>query len=134
MEGAVVHHVEACFVAMEEGQLGRGGQLAECGRDISQVGAFRAGGHGAFEEGVFDSPGATHAPGSGGHFLDHAAFDLIDGVESLEVLNDIGFEGFTGLAGEDHTIGEETVTDCILGRTELAFRGFGAMGETPISL
>jgi hypothetical protein len=39
-----------------------------------------------------------------------------------------------GLAGEDYAVGQETVTDSVLGRSEFAFRSGGAMGKPSVGL
>lgn len=77
MEGALIHDVQARFVAVEEAELGSGRELAERGGhagDLTFLGAIF---HAAFEEAVFDGPGAAQSPIGGGHFLDHAEFDIV---------------------------------------------------------
>ena len=132
LEGAVIRQMEARFVSIEKSQLGGRGEFPEGGGDAAQIVASRRGGQLVFEKDALDGPGATHAPVGSGHFLDHAAFDVIDGAEALQVLREDVFKAFPGLAGEDHTIGEEAVAYSIPGRAELAFRGGGATGETPV--
>jgi hypothetical protein len=44
-------------------------------------------------------------------------------LESLQVLVEEGIKALQRLAWEDHAVGEEPVTDSVLGRAEFAFRG-----------
>jgi hypothetical protein len=59
VEGAVVHPVEAAFVAVEEVELGLGGELGEGG---VHAGELAAGGlllYGVFEDFGFEGPGSA---------------------------------------------------------------------------
>jgi hypothetical protein len=92
VEGALVHQVEAGFVAMEQSQLGRGGELAEGSRDAGAGVTAGLGVQAASQELVFHGPGAAHPPVSSGHFLDHGLLNAIGGAEALQVLREEGFE------------------------------------------
>jgi hypothetical protein len=84
----LVHQVEAGLVAVEQGQFGRGGELAERGRHPRSGVTAGLGIESVGKELVLHGPGAAHAPVGGGHFLDHGLLDAIDRAESLEVLGE----------------------------------------------
>ena len=88
-EGAVVHPVEAGFVAVEEGEV-----LKDSG-DGGEVGGIEDFGHGF----GFESPGAAHAPVGGAHLFDHGEFDSVHYTEAVEMLVDKALEAFFGFAG-----------------------------------
>ncbi len=124
----MIHQVEAGFVTMEQVQLRRGSELAVGGSEAAEVISFGFAGHGAGEEAILDGPGATEAPVGGGHFLDHAELDAVEGAKTGAVLIDQAVEGVADLAGEDDGLGEEAVAEGIEGRLALAFGGNGATG------
>ena len=126
VEAALIDAVEAGLVAMEEGELGGGGEGGEGGGEAAElVGVLVLAGEAVFEEAAFDGPEAAHAPVGGGHFLDHAEFDAVDGFETLEVSGDQGVELGAGLGAHEDRIGEEAVAEGIGGRAPLAIRSFG---------
>jgi len=92
VEGTLIHQVEAGFVAMEKGEFGRGGELAEGGRNAGAVVTAGLGAHSGSQELVFYGPGAAHPPVSSGHLLDHGLLDAVDWTESLQVLVEKGFK------------------------------------------
>jgi hypothetical protein len=88
VEGPLVHEMEAAFVAVEEGEFGLFGELAEGG---VHAGELAAGGlllHGVFEHFGFEGPGVAEAPVGGGELLDEAVFEIVDRGEALE--EDVG--------------------------------------------
>jgi len=128
MEGALVHHVNARFVAVEESEVGRGGEFAEGGGDAGRSAGGGVGVEGLGHTGVLDAPGTADTPEGGGHILDHGALDAIDGHEALEVTGENGLETFERLAGKDDAVGEKAVLHGILRRAFLAFRSDRATG------
>jgi hypothetical protein len=84
VEGSLVYELEAAFVAVEEAELGLGGEIAE---GSVHAGELASGGlllHGVFEHFGFEDPGAAEAPVGSGELLDEAVFEIVDGVEALE--------------------------------------------------
>jgi len=124
--------VEARFVAVEQGQFRGGGQLAESAGDADHIVAGGLGGEAFGEQRVFDGPGAAQAPVRRGHLLDHSALDAIDGAEALPVRGEKGLKALAGLRGEDHAVGQEAVTDGVLGRTAFSLRGLRAAGTRAV--
>ena len=126
METALVDAVEAGFVAVEEGEVGGGGEAGEGGGEAAElvVGFVVLAGEAIFEQPAFDGPEAAHAPICGGHFLDHAEFDAVDGFETLEVSGDQGVELGAGFAAHDDTIGEEAMAHSVRRCAQLALRSF----------
>ena len=131
MESALVHEVEAGFVAVEEGEIWRSGQIGESVGEAADLVSRRAGlfGQAVLEDAFLDSPGAAHAPISGCHFLDHAEFDAVDWPEALQMLGEKGFESGGRLVFEDDAIGEEAVAQRVEGGTAFALGGLGAFRE-----
>jgi hypothetical protein len=93
---------------MQEAEVGCGGQVGESGGNAADFVAVEAG---------FDGPGAAHAPEGGGHFLDDAELDAVDGAEALDVLVEEGVEVLAGLVGQDDAPGERAVADGVVGRS-----------------
>ena len=86
LEGALADVVEAGLVAMQEGELGSEGEVGESAGNAADFVAGLAGVDGVVEEAGFDGPEAAQAPEGGGHFLDHAEFDVVGGAVAVEVL------------------------------------------------
>jgi hypothetical protein len=86
LEGALADVVEAGLIAMQEGELGRGGQIGESGGQAVDFVAGLAGVDGVVVEAGFDGPGAAQSPEGGDHFLDHAEFDVVGGAVAVDVL------------------------------------------------
>jgi hypothetical protein len=125
VEASLVDAVEAGLVAMEEREVGSGGEAGEGGGEAAELVVFFVlPGEAVFEEALLDGPEAAHAPVGGGHFLDHPELDAVDGVEVLQVTGDQGVELGAGFAAHDDAIGEEAVTHRIGGRATLTLRGF----------
>jgi hypothetical protein len=116
MEGPLVHQMEAAFVAVEEGEFGRGGEFAESG---IHAGELAAGGlllHRVFEHFGFEGPGAAEAPVGGGEFLDEAELEIVDGGEALDEDVAEGLEVLRGLVADENLFGKEALSDGISGR------------------
>jgi hypothetical protein len=129
VEGALVHEVEAAFVAVEEGKFGRGSEFSEGG---VHAGELAAGGlllHGAFEHFGFEGPGAAEAPVGGCELFDEAVFEIVDGGEALEEDVAEGFEVLGGLVADEDLFGEQAMADGIGGSAGLAFGGDGSGGS-----
>jgi len=120
--------MNARFVAVEEGEVGRGGEFAEGGGDAGRSAGSGVGIEGFGHAGILDAPGAADTPEGGGHILDHGAFDAIDGREALEVTGENGLEAFERLAWKDDAVGEKAVLHGVLRRAFLAFRSDRAAG------
>jgi hypothetical protein len=88
---------------------------------------------GARHHGVFDGPRTAHAPGRGGHFLDHVHFEIIGRAEAGAVGIDEGVKGLERFMGKDHDVGEQTMSGRIFRRTAFAFGSFGAAGPGAVS-
>ena len=116
-EGALVDHVEAGFVAVEEGEVGKGG----------------GGGRGCRHGLGFVGPGATHAPVGDAHLFDHGEFDSVHYTEAVEMLVDKALEAFFGFAGEQDGLGEETVLAGVLRGSLFAFGCDRAARVTAVS-
>jgi hypothetical protein len=116
LEGALAHVVEAGLIAMEEGELGRGGQPGEGGGQAADSVAGRLVVDGLREHVGFNGPGAAQTPEGGDHFLDDAELDVVDGVVELDVLVHEDVEAGAGLGGQDHALGEKAVADGVEGR------------------
>ena len=128
VEGPLVHHVEARFVAVEEAKFRGCSEFAEGAGDAGNVVTLGLGVEFLREEGVFDGPGAAEAPVGSGHLLDHAELDAIERAEAFEVFGEEGVEALARFAGEDDTVGEEAVAEGVEGRAKLPFGGGGATG------
>jgi hypothetical protein len=129
VEGALVHKVEAAFVAVEEGEFGLGSEFAESG---IHAGELAAGGlllHGVFEHFGFESPGATEAPVGGCEFLDEAELEIVDGVEALDEDVPEGLEVAGALVADEDLFGEKAVAHGIGGGAGFAFGGDGPGGS-----
>jgi len=128
VESALVHEMEAGFVAVEEAEIGRSGHVAESGGEAANLVSGRVGlfGQGVLEDAFLDSPGAAHAPIGGCHFLDQPELDAVDGPEALQMLGEKGFETGARLVLEDDAIGEEAVAKRVEGGTAFALWGLGA--------
>ncbi len=123
VEGALVHEVEAAFIAVDEGD---GGAVGETGKGIGHAVEGGCGGLGGdllVEEGGFDGPGAAQAPIGCGHVLDHAEFQAVGGLEAGDVVGEQSGEGLGTFVLEDHAMGQETMADGVAGGTLLALRG-----------
>jgi hypothetical protein len=119
---AGVEAMEAGLVALENGHLGTGGELAEgAGEAVEFVGSGRAGVHFVVHHIHLDGEGAAGAPVGGDHFLDEAAFDLVDGLEAVVVGLEHGLVGFLVFVAQDDDVGLESVFGGVLGGTGLTF-------------
>jgi hypothetical protein len=75
-----------------------------------------------------DGPSAAKAPERGGHFLDHAEFDAIGGVESVNVLGNHTIEVRGSLIGEEHLFSEQAMAEGVAGGALFAGDGPGSAG------
>jgi hypothetical protein len=128
VEGAVVHHLKAGFVAVHEGEgVGVGG-FGEAGGDAVELVAIDLGGDLVVEGAGFERPAAAKAPGGGDHLFDQAVLDFVNRLETGEVLLDKVVETFAGFGLEDAAFREETVTGGVAGGARFAGGGDGAAG------
>ena len=105
VEGALVHEVEAGFVAVDEGD---GGAFGEAGEGIGHTVEGGSGGLGGdllIEEAGFEGPGAAQAPIGCGHVLNHAEFQAAGGLEVGNVVGEQGGEGLGTFVLEDYAMG-----------------------------
>ena len=96
LEGALKHHMEPRFVAVEQREFGGVVGASEGGSDAVQGAGGGVGRRDGVEEPVFDGPGAAHAPEGGDHFFDHADFDGVEGTETIEIGGEEGLKGLIG--------------------------------------
>ena len=130
LEGALADVVEAGLIAMQEGEVGCGGQVGESAGDAADLVAGLAGVDGVVEEVGFDGPGAAHAPEGGGHFLDDAELDVVDGAVAVEVLAHEDVEVLAGLVFQDDAPGELAVSDGVEGRSLFSGGSNGAASRS----
>ena len=109
-------------MAMEDGELGCGGQFGEGGGHAADFVAGRLGVDGVGLQLGFDGPGAAQTPEGGDHVLDDAAFDVVDGVVELDVLVHEDVEAGAVLGGQDDALGEQAVADGVEGRRSAFLR------------
>ena len=126
MQGALVDHVEAGFVTMDQREGGGLGQGLEGEGNTAQGvgGGIGLGGRGAEHVGL-DGPGAACAPAGGDHLLDYAEFEAVGGLETIGVLRHEGPKRLGRLVIKDQAAGQKAVAPGILGGTELADGGTG---------
>ena len=105
LESALADVVETGLIAMQEGELGRGGQVGESAGNAADLVAGLAGVDGLVVEAGFNGPGAAHAPEGGGHFLDDAELDVVGGAVAVEVLGQEDVEVLAALVGQDDAPG-----------------------------
>jgi hypothetical protein len=123
-EGAPADVVEAGLIAMQEGEVGCGGQVGESAGNAADCVAGLAGVDGVVVEAGFDGPDAAHAPEGGGHFLDDAELDVVGGAVAVDVLGHEDVEVLARLVGQNDALGEKAVADGVEGRS-LFSRGRG---------
>jgi hypothetical protein len=128
VEGAVVHHLEAGFVAVHEGEWVGVGGFGEAGGDAVELVAFDLGGDLVIEGAGFEGPTAAETPGGGNHLLDQAVFDFVNGLEAGEMLLDEVVEAFAGFGFEDATFREQAVADGVARGARFAGKSDGATG------
>jgi hypothetical protein len=134
MEGALEDPVEARFVAVQQPELGLGGQRGEAGSDAGELAARfrRLGGDGVVHELCFDGPSAALTPQSGYHFLDETALDGIGGIEAFGKAGREGIEALAGLGFKDNTACKKPVADGVCGRALFPGRGNRPLGPGAI--
>ena len=124
VKGALVHHVEAGFVAVEEVEAIVGGEVGVgCGhaRDLTAGGL---GLHGLFEHFGLYGPSAAEAPVGGGEFLDHAVFEIVYRFEAGGEHLTEGLEVFGRLVADEDLFGEQTVAHGVVGGALFAGLGY----------
>jgi hypothetical protein len=86
LHGALIHAVEAGFVAVEQGEaMGIGGILKGGSQEAGSVTGFRDV-EAVVQQLGFDGPGAAHAPPGGDHFFDDAELDAVGWLEAPQVV------------------------------------------------
>ena len=128
LEGALVIEVEASLVTVDEGKVGLGGEIGECGGQAVERATGSLAGGLLFDDSGFDGPGAAETAVGSDHLLDQAVFDAIGGSEALEVVIEDGLKSLRTFAGEYDLGGEQAVGDGILRRSPFAFGGDGSFG------
>jgi len=79
---------------------GFAGRILESSGDTVDGGSGGSGIAGGFVEQVrFDGPGAAGTPLGGGHFLDQAELEAVDGLEPLDVMSEDGLKRLGGFIG-----------------------------------
>ena len=63
----------------------------------------------------FDGPGAAQAPASGDHFFDHVEFEVVGGLEAIDVLGEECLKRFGRFVFENQAAGQKAVAQSILG-------------------
>ena len=104
-------------------------------RGCGEAGGFVAGGliiDGLGEAGFFDRPGAAETPIAGGHFLDEAGLEVIDGAEAVQETLKEAVNGLLIFGWEDDTLSQESVAESILGGAATALGADGAAGQAAI--
>jgi len=123
-----VDEVEAGLVAVEESELGGGGQLAEGGSEAVELGGGVAGGHVVIEGAGFDGEGAAQVPIGGDHFLDEADLDIVEGGEAVGIGVEELAEAVLAFVAQDHDFGEQAMAHGVARGEGFAARGFGTFG------
>ena len=127
-ESALIHVVQAGFVAVHETEGGGGGEGGEGAGDAADGVGGEVGLDSIVEEAGFDGPAAALAPEGGSHFLDEGHFDIVGGLEAMDVFGHDGLEGLGGFGLQDDASGEESVAAGVLGGTLLALWSFRSTG------
>ena len=95
MKGALIHAMNAGFIAAEEMKFGAGRQSGKCsGHAIRRVRimadfyrrAAHPGSHGPIEEMLLDCPEAAQTPDAGNHLFDRGKLDIVGGGEFVDML------------------------------------------------
>jgi len=127
-EGALIHVVEAGFVAVHEAECGGGGEGGEGSGDAADGVGGEVGVDRIVEEAGFDGPAAALAPEGGGHFLDEGHLDIVSRLEAFDVLSHDGLKGVGGFGLKDDAAREESVAAGVLSGTLLALWSFRSTG------
>jgi hypothetical protein len=136
VEGALVHHVEAGFVTVEEVEAIVGSEVGVGGGHARDLAAGRLGLHGLFEHLGLNGPSAAEAPIRRGEFLDHAEFEIVHGFEPGGEHLTEGREVLGGFVTDEDLFGEQTVAHGVergalfagLGSGSSGLGGVGAIG------
>lgn len=125
----MVDAVEAGFVAPEEGEGGFSGEFSEgCGGGVGDLVAGVCGDF-VIEEAGLDGPGAA---GGGDHLFDDVHFDIVGGLEAVDVLIEVELKILVVFILHDDGFGEESVAEGVVGGAFFALRGDRALGMTSI--
>jgi len=132
-ERALIHIVEARFVAVEERVGGAGGEGAESGDvAVEGVAAVLVAGLG-IDHAFFHGPVAVEAPVGGGHFFDQGVFDAVSGLETFHVLLEEELKVLFAFSLEDDNVGEQAVAHGVHGGAFFAFGGDRPLGARAVS-
>jgi hypothetical protein len=135
VQGALVDHVEAGLITMEQREGGGFRQALEGRRDARERlggGIGIGGSRGGVDQLGFDGPGAAHAPTGGHHFLHHPEFEGAGGLELLYVLGQESLERLGGFVVEDEPAGKEAVAQGVLRRAQFAGGGGRTFGTAAV--
>ena len=132
MEGALVHEVEAGFVAVDESEGGAIGETREGVGHAVEVASRGLSGGLFVDEAGFDGPGAAQTPMGYDHLLDHGEFEAGGRPQMVEVVGERGSEGFGTFAFQGHTLSQEAVAESVLSGALFPLRGERAAGESSV--
>jgi hypothetical protein len=121
VQGALVHHVEAGFMAMEKERLETAWIGSGNGGDQTAERIATGSGHGIVDDGGVDGPATAHAPGGCHHFLDETELDVVGGLKTIDVLLEKDLEVRPVLTFEADRTGEKVGANGVVGRTLLFF-------------
>ena len=128
-EAALIHVVEAGFIAVKEGEGAGIGFVFEGVAEGGEVTAGVRSAEAAVQQVGFDAPGAAHAPVGGDHFFYDAELDGIGGLEAFDVLvESLLYAGF-GFEVQPDELSEQAVAEGVLGGDLLAGVRDRAVGE-----
>ena len=135
LDGTVIAPMEAALVDIEEaigvivGELAEGFDQAIDSTVFGGGCVFGCGGlEGLVEESVLDAPRALDSPLGRAHFFDESCFHSVDRLKSGEMLIERREEAFGELHVGNDGLGEESVTDGVLGGAAFAFLSDGPFG------
>ena len=132
MEGALIHEVEAGFVAVDEGQGGAIGETREGVGHAVEVASRGLSGGLFVDEAGFDGPGAAQTPMGCDHLLDHGEFQAGGRPQVVDVVGKRGSEGFRTFVFQDHTLSQQAVAASVLSGALFPLRGERAVGESSV--
>ena len=133
LQAALIHIVEAGFIAVEEGEATGTVRVLEGGSEeagsIARVGDVEA----AVEALGFDGPGAADAPLGDDHFLNDGELDAVGGLKAVDVVGEDFLKTGWRFVIQPDDFGEQSVAAGVLGRQALAglrdrASGAGAVG------
>src|ERR1039457_3602142 len=122
-----------CPVAKEQGQAGAVGESAEGRGDPADLVPGRLIICAVIEQSRLNGPGAAEAPVGGGHFLDHAELDAIEGAEAVHVVLQHSLEVLVRLAGHNDALGEQAMAHGVICGTAFALGRCRSPGAGAVS-